>query len=59
MAEKVTNPTRVPKEVIIVHADGRKDTVFVQPSSTVALPPGAKVENSYRERNPALRIVTV
>lgn len=54
--ETVQNPTKLPKTVDIILANGQKDQVFIQPMGRVALPPGAKVASSFTERDPSLVI---
>ncbi len=54
--EIVQNPTKIPKPVDIVMADGTKDQVFIQPMSRVTLPAGARVASTYTERDKSLVI---
>lgn len=54
--EIVKNPTKIPKQVDIVLANGKKDQVFIQPMSRVTLPAGARVSTGYVERDKSLVI---
>ena len=54
--EIVQNPSKLPKTVDIVLANGIKDQVFIQPNSRVKLPPGASVASSFIERDKSLVI---
>ena len=47
----VQNPTKIPKQVDVILANGTRDQVFVQPMSKVTLPAGARVATSYSERD--------
>jgi hypothetical protein len=55
--QQVQNPTRIPKTIPIVRSDGTKDEIFVQPGAKVTLPAGAKVSNSFTERDGSVTIL--
>jgi hypothetical protein len=50
----VQNPTKIPKQVDVVLANGTRDQVFVQPMSKVTLPAGVSVATSYSERDKSI-----
>lgn len=57
MPTKALNTTSVMKVVQIVTADGKKDSINIQPVGRVDLPPGSVVSEAYKKAHPEVKLI--